>query len=320
MRTPLVAILLLAAACLTGCARPAPATDSVVALRGTPLDIDVLKNDTDPTSRPLIIGRVWGARKGEVAINADNTVRYTPRADASGDDTFHYRVKNNRGRGAAGSVHIRIVEPLAGEVLATPASPQAAPVELVQKELNAEPVKPAPAASETPVPAAAAPDPVPATAAPVTPAPAAPPPVPAPAQPAAALFIQSVSVTMFTREDDKDAGEAVELRVKRGQETLAERKLEGTEAWAAQTDRTEELELARALPLSDASNLVLEIRKVAGPGLGGGWVVQVDVQGRLSDGGTVVPLVPKSLPFRLGGGSSANRSWQFSAPSPAPKP
>ena len=262
---------LFAAAVIAGCAkRPVPQNDSVVALRGTPLDIDVLKNDTDPRSRPLVVGRAWGAVKGSVSINSDGTVRYTPRADASGEDTFHYRVKNNRGAGRAGSVHVKIVEPLGDAVLATPAEPPAKAKQIVTQEL----------------------------AAPVN----------------SAAFIQSLAITFFTREDDKDQNEPVTVIVRRKDETLAERSVGAGEIWEAKTDHTEELALSRAIPLDDAGSLSLEVRKAAaGPGPGGSWTVQLDVQGRLSTG-EAVTVVPKTLPFRFGGGSSNNRSWKLITP------
>src|SRR6187401_2100489 len=188
MRALRTGTALFAAAFIAGCAkRPVPQNDSVVALRGTPLDIDVLKNDTDPRSRPLVVGRAWGAVKGSVSIDSDGTVRYTPRADASGEDTFHYRVKNNRGAGRAGSVHVKIVEPLVDAVLATPAEPPAKAKQIVTQE-HAAPVN-------------------------------------------SAAFIQSLAITFFTREDDKDQNEPVTVIVRRKDETLAERSVGAGEIW-----------------------------------------------------------------------------------------
>ena len=122
------------------------------------------------------------------------------------------------------------------------------------------------------------------------------------------------AITFFTREDDKDQNEPVTVIVRRKDETLAERSVGTGEIWEAKTDHTEELALSRAIPLDDAGSLSLEVRKAAaGPGPGGSWTVQLDVQGRLSTG-EAVTVVPKTLPFRFGGGSSNNRSWKLITP------
>jgi hypothetical protein len=125
------------------------------------------------------------------------------------------------------------------------------------------------------------------------------------------VTLSGVSLTIFTREDDKDAGETVQATIRRGDTVLAQQTIGSAEAWPRQSELTEEISLVPPVSVADSGQLTLEVRKVGGVGQGGSWVMQVDVQGRLSDGRTVM-LVPRSLPFRYGGGSSNSRTWKFS--------
>lgn len=301
----LASLTLAAVLILAGCrSAPRAEPDSAVAVRGTPVDIDVLSNDADPNRRPLIVTAVRGATHGKLRINSDNTIRYTSLPNASGPDTFFYRVKNNRGQSSWGRVNVRIVESIGGDILASPEAfdrpdapaRAAAPIALPGEPAAAAPLPPPPVPPSTTSP----------------PAPAEPPPALSEAD--AAAFIHGISVTLFTREDDKDAPEPIRLTLRRGDETLAETTVGQGEPWEPHTDRAFELMLARPIPYRDAGSLTLEVRKTpTGPGQGGSWTAQIDVLGRLSDERTVA-LLPKTLPFRFGAGSSNYRSWRFAAP------
>lgn len=274
---------------LTACqVTPHANPDSTSVLRGGYIDIPVLQNDKDPRSRALTVVEATEPSQGKVVVNADQTIRYEPRADARGEDVFTYSIKNTRGRTSSALVKVAIVEPAADKVLGTP-EPR---VEAKQPTGTLVPlVPPPPVALTVHPPVAGAPLP----------------------KPVAGAAITGISVTLFTRENDKDAGETVQLTLKRGEEVLADQTVGTDGVWAVQTDRTVELQLAQPIAASEAKAVTLEVRKVVGPGLGGSWMMQVDVQGRMSDGRTV-QLVPKSLPFLFGGGSSNNRSWQFVSP------
>lgn len=261
--------------------------DSTSVLRGGYIDIPVLQNDKDPRSRVLTVVEATEPGQGKATVNADQSIRYEPRPDASGEDVFSYSIKNTRGRTSSALVKVAIVEPTADKVLGTPE-----PRRETKETGTLVPLVPAsPFAVTVHPPVAGAPLPKPVVGAAIT----------------------SLAVTLFTREDDKDSGETVQLTVKRGEEVLADHTLGGDDVWAIQTDRTVELQLGQPIAASEAKAVTLEVRKVVGPGLGGSWMMQVDVQGRMSDGRTV-QLVPKSLPFLFGGGSSNNRSWQFVSP------
>ncbi|WP_299770049.1 gliding motility-associated C-terminal domain-containing protein, partial [uncultured Dokdonia sp.] len=67
--------------------------DTVSTDEDTPVDIDVLDNDTfDPNSDVEVID-VTDPSNGTVTINADGTVTYTPDPDFCGTDTFDYTVE-----------------------------------------------------------------------------------------------------------------------------------------------------------------------------------------------------------------------------------
>ena len=48
-------------------------------------------------------------------------------------------------------------------------------------------------------------------------------------------------------------------------------------------------------------------------------IESIDVQGRLSNGGTAA-VVPKTLAFQFGGGSSSIRTWPLTPAQPVRKP
>ena len=74
--------------------------DTAIVLRDTPTDLYVLSNDTDVDSaidRTTLRIEV-GPTSGTVAIQADGSVRYTPRAGFAGTDQFRYTVQDDDGR------------------------------------------------------------------------------------------------------------------------------------------------------------------------------------------------------------------------------
>ncbi|MEU0559791.1 Ig-like domain-containing protein [Dactylosporangium sp. NPDC006015] len=62
---------------------------------GTPIDVDVLANDTDPNGDPLTVG-AWDATtaRGGTVTRSGGLLRYAPAAGFSGDDTFTYTVSD----------------------------------------------------------------------------------------------------------------------------------------------------------------------------------------------------------------------------------
>jgi hypothetical protein len=294
---------------LAGCqARPTAAPDFVSAPTVGPMDINVLANDSDASNRPLIVTDAGHPLQGTTSINRNSTIHYVPRAGASGEDHFTYRIRNSQGRSATGQVTIRFPDSAkAAPPITAAAAPEATPASDPQKPTaTSDPQQsatssPPPSPPPSNPPAKPAPKPAPAPA-----------PAPAPVAPvSASSTMDGIVVTLFTRDDDKDAGEPVQLTIKRGEAVVTQRTIGEDETWPVQSDRTEEFTLDPPVSIADAAGMSLEVRKlITTPGIGGSWVMQVDVQGRLADG-RIIMLVPKSLPFRMGGGSSNNRTWQF---------
>ena len=75
---------------------PEAAADRATLSEDTPARIDVLANDTDPDGEALSIVLRDRPDNGTAAVEADNTVTYTPDADYHGIDTFTYRVSDGR--------------------------------------------------------------------------------------------------------------------------------------------------------------------------------------------------------------------------------
>ncbi|MBI1299446.1 DUF4397 domain-containing protein [bacterium] len=72
---------------------PEPQPDSVTTIEDTAVLIDVLANDTERNGDPLILFTVGQPRNGTAEI-VDNKIRYTPKANFFGRDSFFYIVHN----------------------------------------------------------------------------------------------------------------------------------------------------------------------------------------------------------------------------------
>ena len=72
---------------------PIAKDDRVSTKEDTPISvIDVLTNDTDGDGDSLNVTAVTQGKNGSVAINTDNTLSYTPKANFNGSDSFTYTV------------------------------------------------------------------------------------------------------------------------------------------------------------------------------------------------------------------------------------
>jgi Ca2+-binding RTX toxin-like protein len=69
---------------------------------------DLLGNDSDAEGDPLSIQSVSQGAHGDVALNADGTVSYTPDPDFSGTDTFTYTVADDTGGTDTANVTVTI--------------------------------------------------------------------------------------------------------------------------------------------------------------------------------------------------------------------
>jgi gliding motility-associated-like protein len=79
---------------------PVAVDDSVTVIANTPLDIDVLANDSARTStfEPGSITIIDQPAHGSVVVNSNGTVTYTPATGYTGEDTFTYQVKTADGK------------------------------------------------------------------------------------------------------------------------------------------------------------------------------------------------------------------------------
>ncbi len=73
---------------------PEGVEDHLLTLVNSPLNGDLLSNDRDPDSDPLIINTapVSQPNSGTLVINPDGTFTYIPNPDFTGEDQFHYEV------------------------------------------------------------------------------------------------------------------------------------------------------------------------------------------------------------------------------------
>jgi subtilisin family serine protease len=77
----------------------------------TPVELDVLANDSDPDGEPLVIARFTAPTNGVVQVTPEHRLRYTPAADWSGGDGFTYTVADPTGLEATARVTL-VVRPV----------------------------------------------------------------------------------------------------------------------------------------------------------------------------------------------------------------
>jgi cysteine-rich repeat protein len=87
---------------------PTPRDDAATTPEGTPVDIPVLTNDSDPDLDTLTLGDVCVPVHGTVEVNPDGTLRYEPWADFVGVDTFCYVVCDPSGACVAAEVTVTV--------------------------------------------------------------------------------------------------------------------------------------------------------------------------------------------------------------------
>lgn len=77
--------------------RPVANNDNAATFVNTPVSGNVLNNDFDPDSDPLLVNTtpVSGPANGSLVLNADGTFTYTPNTGFEGEDEFVYEVCDN---------------------------------------------------------------------------------------------------------------------------------------------------------------------------------------------------------------------------------
>jgi large repetitive protein len=91
-------------------AGPVGVADSATMVRGNPVTIDVLANDSEPDGDRLTVTATSAPAHGTVTINADGTVTYTPVDSYVGTDSFTYTVCDTAGQCVTETVSL-IVHP-----------------------------------------------------------------------------------------------------------------------------------------------------------------------------------------------------------------
>ena len=87
----------------------APVANDDTATTNSPVTIDVLANDTDADGDPLTVTAA-SALNGDVVINADGTVTYTPHDGFTGVDTLTYTISDGNGGAATATVAVTTLE------------------------------------------------------------------------------------------------------------------------------------------------------------------------------------------------------------------
>jgi hypothetical protein len=87
---------------------PVAEADNAATVVGTPVNIAVLANDSDPDGHPLKINAVTQPANGAVTVNLDKTLTYTPAPGFTGTDGFAYTVGDGHGGTAKGTVTVTV--------------------------------------------------------------------------------------------------------------------------------------------------------------------------------------------------------------------
>jgi len=91
--------------------KPNAKDDKVSTREDSPISvIDVLTNDIDKDGDSLCVTDFTQGKNGSVAINTDNTLSYTPKANFYGNDSFTYTVSDGKGGTDRATVNITIKE------------------------------------------------------------------------------------------------------------------------------------------------------------------------------------------------------------------
>lgn len=74
----------------------------------TPITINVLSNDVDPDGNTLTVTSLTQPAKGAAALNADNTITYTPNLNTNGSDSFTYTISDGNGGSDTATVDVTV--------------------------------------------------------------------------------------------------------------------------------------------------------------------------------------------------------------------
>ena len=107
---------------------PVAVDDTATTAEDTPVDINVIANDTDIDGGPKYVASVTQGTNGTVTINSDGTVKYTPNANFNGSDSFTYTL--NGGSTANVTVTVTAVDDAPVAVNDSTTTPEDTPVDV----------------------------------------------------------------------------------------------------------------------------------------------------------------------------------------------
>jgi hypothetical protein len=90
---------------------PIAVNDSARANKGSAVTIAVLSNDSDPDGDKLSVVGLTQPTSGTVVLNADGTIKYTPKASFNGTDTFTYNASDGSAQSSAATVTVKTNAP-----------------------------------------------------------------------------------------------------------------------------------------------------------------------------------------------------------------
>ena len=93
---------------ITQDAAPIANNDTATTDEDTPVNINVLANDTEPDGDTLNIGSVTQGANGAVSVNPDKTIRYAPASNFFGSDSFTYTINDGHGGTATATVDVTV--------------------------------------------------------------------------------------------------------------------------------------------------------------------------------------------------------------------
>jgi len=86
---------------------PTAANDSAITNEDTPVVIPVLANDSDPDGDPLVVTSA-SSPDGNVVINVDGTITFTPAPNFNGTTTITYAISDGNGGTATATVNVTV--------------------------------------------------------------------------------------------------------------------------------------------------------------------------------------------------------------------
>lgn len=93
---------------ITQDAAPTANNDTATTDEDTPVDVNVLANDTEPDGDTLSVVSVTQGSNGAVSINPNKTVHYSPNLNFFGSDSFTYTIDDGHGGQSTATVNVTV--------------------------------------------------------------------------------------------------------------------------------------------------------------------------------------------------------------------